>query len=126
VALTSAFNLYTGQLGVQVDFSKFDDWDTPLTFSINVSGGVARWEGDTESSLAGSSLAVTVPMASGGAVLGYDVSRKVNIFAEGQFLLLFTKNEDMAVFNGGAAPVTNRDLTPTYMVPVTLGVRYNF
>jgi len=126
VALTSAFNLYTGQIGVQFDFKQYDDAQTPMTFGVNFGAGAARWEGDSESSLAGSTIAVTVPMVSGGVVLGYDMSSKVNLFAEGQFMLLFTKDEDMAVYNVGVSPVTDRSLSPTMMVPITLGLRYNF
>lgn len=126
VALTSAFNLYSGQIGVQVDFKQYDDSTIPMSFAVNVAGGAARWEGDSNSSLAGSTIASTVPMVSGGAIIGYDVSPKVNIFAEGQFFLLFTKSEDMAVFTSGASPITDRSLSPAFMVPVTLGVRYNF
>ena len=126
VALTSAFNLYTGQIGVQVDFNPYDDATIPVTFGLNVGAGAARWEGDSESALAGALIATTVPMVSGGAVLGYDVSPRVNLFAEGQFFLLFTTDEDMAEYNVGANPITFSDLSPTMMVPVTLGLRYNF
>lgn len=126
VALTSALNIYTGQIGVQVDFKQYDDATTPMTFGLNLAGGVARWEGDTNSSLPGSTIAITVPMASGGAVVGYDLSPRVNIFAEGQFFLFFTKSEDMLPFTGGVDPVTGRSLSPAFMVPVALGLRYNF
>jgi hypothetical protein len=112
--------------GFEVNFGRPIWQDVPFTFSVNVGAGVMSMNVD-ETFDAGHPAAAFDERyftLNGGARLGYQVSNRLNIFAQGQSYLIIADENDTQVFMDPVAGIEPFDTA--WVVPVTAGVRLTF
>lgn len=107
---------------VEVNFNAPRLQDLPLTFSVNVGGGVMNMKVDNsfDPGHPANGFDQWYPTVQGGAQIGYQVSDLINIFVRGDAYLILIESGDTAVF-----PLDDT-FDHGWVIPLTAGVRFTF
>lgn len=112
-------NLWHYNAGVEVDLVRpTSPWD----FTLNVAGGLSTLDVD-EFDVGGTptDLSETYFTGNGGVQVGYDVSPNVNVFARGQWYLVFSDEDDTLPLAQIIGETDGFDTLNS--LPITVGVR---
>lgn len=118
VAGAPDINLWHYNAGVEVNLAPpASPWD----LTLNIGGGLSTVDSDEFLDDATTTeLSETYFTGNGGLLVGYDVSSNVNVFARGQWYLIFSDEEDTAPLAG----LIGEDGFDTLnSLPITVGLR---
>lgn len=97
------------------------------TVDVNLGAGASTF--DVDEFAAGGSvvdLTETYFTANGGLQVGYDVTPAVNVFARGQAYLMFTDEDDTALFSAISSEVDPAGFDTAWSIPLSVGVAFYF
>lgn len=115
-------DLFHYSAGVQ--FALTDRRRSPWNLMVNVAGGGTTIDADPfDANGAVVDFTETYFTLNGGLSIGYDVSRSLEVFLEGQWYLAFTDDDETAVFHAVTPEVDVTGFDTASVIPVTLGVR---
>ncbi len=111
--------------GFEIDFAPPSGQVQPFSFRIHGGGGGTRVSGSAEYT-DGSSVDFSETYLSvvGGAAIGYRVTSRIEVFADGSAYLVLFKDEDTEVFAERSLQV--KTFSEGWLFPVTAGVRLIF
>lgn len=114
---------FTG--GFEIDFAPPSNQGQPISFRIHGGGGATRVSGSAEYT-DGSSVDFSETYLSvvGGAAIGYRVTPRIEVFADGSAYLVLFDDEDTEVFAERSLQVET--FSEGWSFPVTAGVRLAF
>lgn len=110
-------NLWHYNAGVEVNVV---EPSSPWDFTLNIGGGLSTLDVDGDEGTP-TDLSETYFTGNGGLLVGYDVSPNVNIFARGQWYLVFSDEEDTAPLADLIGETGGFDTLNS--LPITVGVR---
>ncbi len=115
-------NIYHYTAGLEVKL--LDSEASPWHLDANVGAGASTLDFD-DFTVAGTPIDFTETYftATGGLKLAYAVSRNVDVFLGGQAFLLFTDEDDTAVFSALRSDIDPNGFDNAWTFPITAGLR---
>ncbi len=101
-----------------------DSETSPWHLDANLGAGASMLDFD-DFTVSGTPIdfAETYFTATGGLKLGYAVARNVDVFLGGQAFLLFTDEDDTAVFSALRSDIDSSGFDNAWTFPITAGLR---
>ncbi|MFW6088879.1 MAG: outer membrane beta-barrel protein [Gemmatimonadota bacterium] len=113
--------------GAGLQYALLDPASSRWAVDVNLGIGASTFDVD-EFSVGASTIDVTETYftANGGLQVGYDVTPGVNVFGRGQAFLMFTDEDDTAVFSAFNPDIDPAGFDSAWSIPLSVGVAIYF
>jgi len=113
--------------GAGLEYALLDPTTNRWAIDVNLGAGASTFDVD-DFSVGGNvvDFSETYFTANGGIQVGYDVTPAVNVFGRGQAFLMFTDEDDTAVFNAFSPDIDPAGFDTALSIPLSVGVAIYF
>ena len=113
--------------GAGLQYALLDPAANRWAIDVNLGAGASTFDVDDFSADGGTvDFSEAYFTANGGVQVGYDVTPSVNVFGRGQAFLMFTDEDDTAVFRAFSPDVDPTGFDTAWSIPLSVGVAVYF